>query len=49
MTNLKVAPAEGKLASLPKAKLVERKDITEDLMIIKLEPESGVFDLKPGQ
>ncbi len=49
MTNLKVAPSVGKLASLPKAKLVERKDITEDLMIIKLEPESGVFDFKPGQ
>ena len=49
MTNLKVASAERRLASLPKAKLVERKDITEDLMIIKLEPEDGVFDFKPGQ
>ena len=49
MTNLKVAPATGKLASLPKAKLVERIDITEDLMIIKLEPEGGVFDFKAGQ
>ena len=34
---------------LPKARLVERKDITEDLMVIKLEPEEGPFVFKPGQ
>ena len=33
----------------PKAKLVERIDITEDLMIIKLEPEQGPFKFKAGQ
>jgi ferredoxin/flavodoxin---NADP+ reductase len=38
-----------KLANLPRAKLVEREDVTEDLMIIKLEPEAGPFSFKPGQ
>ena len=33
---------------LPKARLVERKDITPDLFVIKLEPEMS-FDFKPGQ
>ena len=33
----------------PKAKLVERIDITEDLMVINLEPEEGPFKFKPGQ
>ena len=36
------------IARLPRAKVVERQDITEDLMIIKLEPEVE-FDFKPGQ
>jgi ferredoxin-NADP reductase len=36
-------------AVLPKARLVERKDITEDLMTIGLEPERGPFVFKPGQ
>ncbi|MDA1218257.1 MAG: FAD-binding oxidoreductase [Chloroflexi bacterium] len=53
MTNLKVESkvesGEGKLASLPRAKLVERRDVTDDLMVIKLVPEGGVFDFKPGQ
>ena len=35
--------------SLPQAKLVYREDITEDLMVIKLEPLDGHFDFKPGQ
>lgn len=36
--------------AFPKARLVERNDITEDLMVIKLEPEEGgAFDFKPGQ
>ncbi len=34
---------------LPKARLVERRDVTEDLMVIKLEPEEVVYDFKPGQ
>ena len=34
---------------LPRAKLVDRRDITEDLMVIKLEPEEGPFTFKPGQ
>lgn len=33
----------------PKAKLVERIDITEDLMVIKLQPEQGPLKFKPGQ
>ena len=35
--------------SLPQARLVSREDISEDLMIIKLEPLDGHFDFKPGQ
>jgi ferredoxin--NADP+ reductase len=34
--------------TLPKAALVERQDITEDLMIIKMRPET-VMTFKPGQ
>ena len=33
---------------MPKASLVERRDITEDLMIIKVRPETAV-SFKPGQ
>ena len=36
-------------AALPKATLVERIDITEDLMIMKLEPETEPFHFKAGQ
>ena len=36
--------------AFPKARLVERRDITEDLMVIRLEPEEGgSFNFKPGQ
>lgn len=53
MTNVKVETkvesGEVKLAKLPRAKLVERRDVTDDLMVIKLVPEGGVFDFKPGQ
>jgi ferredoxin--NADP+ reductase len=36
--------------AFPKARLVERSDITEELMVIKLEPEEGgAFNFKPGQ
>jgi len=34
---------------LPTAKLVDRSDVTSDLMIIKLEPQGGPFVFKPGQ
>jgi NAD(P)H-flavin reductase len=34
---------------LAKAKLVERKDVSENLMVIKLEPEEGLFTFKPSQ
>lgn len=36
-------------AALPKATLVERIDITEDLIIMKLEPETEPFHFKAGQ
>ena len=36
-------------SAFPSAKLVERKDITPDLMVIKLEPEKGSFSFKAGQ
>ncbi|MFQ6028419.1 MAG: FAD-binding oxidoreductase [Dehalococcoidia bacterium] len=35
--------------NFPKVRLVERTDITEDLMIIKLQPEQGPFKFKAGQ
>lgn len=36
--------------AFPKAAVVERRDITDDLMVLKLEPEeSGSFNFKPGQ
>lgn len=36
--------------AFPKARLVQRTDITEDLMVIRLEPElEGGFSYKPGQ
>lgn len=36
--------------AFPKARLVERRDVTEDLMVIKLQPdEGGKFNFKPGQ
>ncbi len=49
MTNMKLDNLRRKAQELPRAKLVERKDITEDLMVIKLEPEEGLFQFKPGQ
>jgi ferredoxin-NADP reductase len=53
MTNIKVESKveseEGRLAGLPRARLVQRRDVTDDLMVIKLVPLGGVFDFKPGQ
>ncbi len=36
-------------ASLPRARLVERVDYTDDLMVIKMEPQGFDFKFKPGQ
>ena len=36
------------IARLPRARLVERRDVTSDLMVIKLEPDNP-FTFKPGQ
>lgn len=37
------------IPGFPKARLVERIDVTDDLMIVKLEPELGPFTFKAGQ
>ena len=54
--SLDVSPEEYKELDLtpnpmfPRAKLVERVDVTDELMVIRLEPEGdGVFNFKPGQ
>lgn len=49
MTNLNVDAPRRKAPELPSAKLVERQDITEDLMVIKLEPAEGPLPFKAGQ
>ena len=36
-------------ANLPRARLVERIDYTDDLMVIKMEPQGFDFKFKPGQ
>ena len=43
------SPRVRALPNLPKATLVERTDITEDLFVIKLEPEQGPLKFKAGQ
>ncbi len=40
---------EARMAALPRATLVERRDINEELMVIKLKPETSSFTYKPGQ
>ena len=36
--------------AFPKARVVERRDVTNELMVVKLEPEEGgSFNFKPGQ
>ena len=35
--------------AFPKAKLVERRDVTDDLIVIRLDPGEGAFNFKPGQ
>ena len=49
MTNVKLETASKKRPKLPHAKVVHRTDISEDLMVIKLEPQAGRFEFKPGQ
>ena len=48
LTNIE-APRAQPIPGWPKAKLVERDDITEDLWVIKLEPEEGPFKFTAGQ
>ena len=43
------SPRPQPIPGWPKAKLVERRDITDELWVIKLEPEEGPFKFKPGQ
>ena len=45
----RIDSGEGKLASLSQETWVERRDVTDDLMVIKLVPEDSVFDFKPRQ
>ena len=40
---------ERAMANLPRARLVERNDISDDLMVIKLRPEMDGFTFKAGQ
>lgn len=49
MTNVKLETTTRKRPELPHAKLVHRTDISEDLMVIKLEPQPDKFVFKPGQ
>ncbi|HLF05026.1 MAG TPA: FAD-binding oxidoreductase [Dehalococcoidia bacterium] len=49
VTQRRDATVASRTASLPRAKLVSRQDITHDLMVIKLEPQPGSFKFKPGQ
>ena len=50
MTSLQTAPAtRDRTVNLPRARLVERIDYTDDLMVIKMEPEGFDFQFKPGQ
>lgn len=50
MTTARTATAQrDRTTNLPRAKLVERVDYTDDLMVIKLEPQGLDFKFKPGQ
>ena len=49
MTNVKLETTTRKRPELPLAELVHRADISEDLMVIKIEPQNGRFEFKPGQ
>ncbi len=49
MTNVKPETTIRKRPELPQAKLVHRTDISEDLMVIQIEPQLGRFQFKAGQ
>jgi NAD(P)H-flavin reductase len=49
MTNVILDTTTRKRPELPQAKLVHRTDISEDLMVIKIEPQLGRFEFKAGQ
>ena len=50
MTSARTAAAtRDRTATLPRARLVERVDYTDDLMVIKMEPQGFEFNFKPGQ
>jgi len=50
MTTLQSAAASrDRTVNLPRARLVERVDYTDDLMVIRMEPEGFEFNFKPGQ
>ena len=50
MTTVRAASAiRDRTANLPRVKLVERVDYTDDLMVIKLAPQGFEFQFKPGQ
>ena len=50
MTNLQTATmTRDRTTNLPRARLVERIDYTDDLMVIKMEPLGFDFNFKPGQ
>ena len=50
MTSARTSAAtRDRTLSLPRARLVERIDYTDDLMVIKMEPQGFEFSFKPGQ
>ena len=50
MTSVRTAAAtRDRTTHLPRARLVERIDYTDDLMVIKMEPQGFDFQFKPGQ
>ena len=50
MTTVPSASASrDRTVNLPRARLVERVDYTDDLMVIKMEPQGFKFNFKPGQ
>ena len=50
MTSVRTAAAtRDRTTHLPRARLAERIDYTDDLMVIKMEPQGFDFQFKPGQ
>ena len=48
-TSPSTAASRDRTTNLPRARLVERIDYTDDLMVIKMEPQGFDFKFKPGQ